>query len=149
MSEDQIICPVCGKGTLSKEAYRNAKGIDGEVLKSKWMGTYSRSQSNGWIYKDDIEKEINKIHGVIETTKIGKCIGDDDTFGMKMTLLLDGGGGVIWEFWRWEDIIEFAMRAKRTDLTNLRGTPVLAYFTGKGTWGNSIIGLEVNESLVL
>jgi hypothetical protein len=147
-----IYCPVCGKGSITEEEYAEPRGIEGRLFRTKWCGTYSRNQSNGWIYKDYIGRKIFKEHGVVESSKIGCYVGhDDDQYGVILTLKLETSG-VGWQFWKWEDIIEFAMRAKKKDLADLKGIPILAYFLDDGdhvTWGKSIIGLEVNENLVL
>ena len=148
MTDKDLTCPVCGKGHLSAETWRE-EGHSNRRTRALWATPYLR-RKKAWLYNKEITQEYDVLHGVVEKAIFGQCGYQDIETGLTLVLKLESGGDVAWTFYNIGDIAEFLDRAKVASVEKIRGTPVLTYWSkGSAGWGDSIKGIDVVDSLVL
>jgi len=148
MSEKDLICPICGKGTYPYKEWVS-KGSKSLRIRATWGAQPYPKKGTAWFYADHLETPATPVHGVVESVSFGRCGYQEIELGLTLSIKLEDGGYVGWTFYNYGDIAEFFERAKAFDLQHLVGTPVLAFMSGEGGVGSRILGIDVIDSLVI
>lgn len=150
LKEPDLKCPVCGKGVYPIEKWRK-EGYKNLRVRASWATPYAKKGS-AWFYRSEINVKYTAytaVHAVIESVTFGRCGYQNMDLGLTVCMKLEDGGGVCWTFYNYGDIAEFFQRSKADKLEDLIGTPVIAYMSGTGGVGSSIIGIDIIDSLVI
>lgn len=145
--ESFLTCPVCGKGQITKKQWQESesRSLRGRAT---WWPSFAR-KDKAWFWKDHINQPSTPEHGLIEEVSFGRCGYQEIEMGLTMTLKLEGGGDVCWTMFNYGNVAELFERAKANKLKDLVGTPIIAYFAGRGGVGTSIIGFDVVDNMVI
>lgn len=144
--ENDLICPVCNNGKMTKKLWRES--CQNPSIRALWAPPFARRE-NAWIYSNFKDQPAKREHAIVESASFGKCGYQDIEIGLTLTLKIEDHGMVCWTFYNYGDIAEFFSRAKANNVSALRGTPVVVLMSGSGGPGSSILGIDVIDSLVL
>jgi len=148
MDEEDIVCPICGKGTYPYKKWIE-EGSYSLRIRATWGARPYPKKGTAWFYRAYLETPATPVHGIVENVSFGRCGYQEIELGLTLSIKLEDGGGVCWTFYNYGDIAEFFERAKVYDLQHLVGTPVLAFMSGEGGIGSRILGIDVIDSLVI